>query len=55
MAAGEMKDADREVPRVVTGVILRIGDFYIGSIFFMAALLPTDEYEAGTSRSRWAL
>jgi len=49
MAAGEMKDADREVPRAVKGVIFRIGVFYIGSIFFMAALLPTDEYEAGTS------
>jgi L-asparagine permease len=44
-----MKDADREVPRAVKGVIFRIGVFYIGSIFFMAALLPTDEYEAGTS------
>ncbi|WP_138733350.1 amino acid permease [Modestobacter excelsi] len=49
VAAGEMEDAQREVPKAVNAVIFRIGVFYCGSILLLVAMLPTSEYEAGTS------
>ena len=49
VAAGEMENAQREVPRAVNAVIFRIGVFYCGSILLLVAMLPTSEYEAGTS------
>jgi L-asparagine permease len=49
VAAGEMEDAKREVPKAVNAVIFRIGVFYCGSILLLVAMLPTSEYEAGTS------
>ena len=49
VAAGEMANAKKEVPKAVNAVIFRIGVFYIGSIFLLCCLLPTSEYTAGTS------
>ena len=49
IAAGEMENAEREVPKAVNAVIFRIGVFYCGSIFLLVCMLPTQEYTAGTS------
>jgi L-asparagine permease len=49
VAAGEMEDSRREVPRAVNAVIFRIGVFYCGSILLLVSMLPTSEYQAGTS------
>lgn len=49
VAAGEMQDPDREVPKAVNSVIFRIGVFYCGSILLLVSMLPTSEYRAGTS------
>ncbi len=49
VAAGEMEDSDREVPRAVNAVIFRIAVFYVGSILLLCAMLPTTSYTAGTS------
>jgi L-asparagine permease len=49
VAAGEMVDARREVPKAVNAVIFRIGVFYCGSILLLVCMLPTSEYTAGTS------
>ncbi|MBT0567867.1 amino acid permease [Williamsia sp. CHRR-6] len=49
VAAGEMENPAREVPRAVNAVIFRIAVFYIGSILLLCAMLPTTSYTAGTS------
>ncbi len=49
VAAGEMKDPNREVPKAVNAVIFRIAVFYCGSILLLVSMLPTTEYTAGTS------
>jgi L-asparagine permease len=49
VAAGEMKDPEREVPKAVNAVIFRIAVFYCGSILLLVCMLPTTEYTAGTS------
>ena len=49
VAAGEMKDSDKEVPRAVNAVIFRIGVFYVGSILLLVCILPTTSYKEGTS------
>lgn len=49
VAAGEMADAEKEVPKAVHAVIFRIAVFYIGSILLLVCMLPTDDYKAGTS------
>ena len=49
VAAGEMENSDREVPKAVNAVIFRIGVFYCGSILLLVCMLPTSEYTAGTS------
>jgi L-asparagine permease len=49
VAAGEMQDPRREVPRAVNAVVLRIGVFYVGSILLLVAMLPTSDYQSGTS------
>ncbi|GAA1839214.1 amino acid permease [Microlunatus capsulatus] len=49
VAAGEMEDSRREVPKAVNAVIFRIGVFYCGSILLLVSMLPTDDYQAGTS------
>jgi L-asparagine permease len=49
VAAGEMQDSEREVPKAVNAVIFRIGIFYCGSILLLVSMLPTTEYKSGTS------
>ncbi len=49
VAAGEMQDARREVPKAVNAVIARIAIFYCGSILLLVCMLPTSEYKAGIS------
>ena len=49
VAAGEMSNPEREVPKAVNSVIFRIGVFYCGSILLLACLLPTSSYTSGTS------
>jgi L-asparagine permease len=49
VAAGEMQDAETEVPKAVNAVIFRIAVFYCGSILLLVSMLPTTEYKAGTS------
>jgi L-asparagine permease len=49
VAAGEMADSDREVPKAVNAVIFRIGVFYCGSILLLVSMLPTSEFKSGTS------
>jgi L-asparagine transporter-like permease len=49
VAAGEMQDARREVPKAVDAVIFRIGVFYCGSILLLCSMLPTSPYVPGIS------
>jgi L-asparagine permease len=49
VAAGEMENSEKEVPKAVNAVIFRIAVFYIGSILLLVSMLPTDQYTAGTS------
>ena len=49
VAAGEMENAKREVPKAVNAVIFRIAIFYCGSILLLVSMLPTTEYKSGTS------
>ena len=37
VAAGEMEDSEREVPKAVNAVIFRIGVFYCGSILLLVS------------------
>jgi L-asparagine permease len=49
VAAGEMENAQKEVPKAVNAVIFRIAVFYCGSILLLVSMLPTSEYKSGTS------
>ena len=49
VAAGEMQNPVREVPKAVNAVIMRIAVFYCGSILLLVSMLPTTEYTAGIS------
>ncbi len=49
IAAGEMADPKREVPKAVNAVIMRIAVFYCGSLFLLVSMLPTTEYKSGIS------
>src|SRR3954469_169353 len=49
VAAGEMEDPKRAVPKAINAVIFRIAVFYIGSILLLVSMLPTSEYKAGIS------
>jgi L-asparagine permease len=49
IAAGEMEDPKREVPKAVNAVIMRIAVFYCGSILLLVSMLPTAEYKSGIS------
>jgi L-asparagine permease len=51
VAAGEMQDPQREVPKAVNAVIFRIAVFYCGSILLLCAILPTSMYSADGSES----
>ncbi|NMO05037.1 amino acid permease [Gordonia sp. TBRC 11910] len=49
IAAGEMENPRREVPKAVNAVIMRIAVFYCGSILLLVSMLPTSDYKSGTS------
>lgn len=49
VAAGEMEDAKREVPKAVNAVVMRIAVFYCGSILLLVCMLPTSQYASGIS------
>lgn len=49
VAAGEMEDSRREVPKAVNAVIFRIAIFYCGSILLLVSMLPTSDYKSGIS------
>ncbi|MDT7584931.1 MAG: L-asparagine permease [Pseudonocardiales bacterium] len=49
VAAGEMANSEKEVPKAVNAVIYRIAIFYCGSILLLVSMLPTTEYKSGTS------
>lgn len=49
VAAGEMENPAREVPKAVNAVVLRIAVFYVGSLLLLVSMLPTSEYKAGIS------
>lgn len=49
VAAGEMEDPRRQVPKAVNAVVFRIAVFYCGSILLLVAMLPTSSYQDGTS------
>lgn len=44
VAAGEMQDPKREVPKAINSVIFRIAVFYCGSILLLVCMLPTSVY-----------
>jgi L-asparagine permease len=49
VAAGEMANSKKEVPKAVNAVIFRIAIFYCGSILLLVSMLPTTDYKEGTS------
>ncbi|AKU17416.1 amino acid permease [Luteipulveratus mongoliensis] len=49
VAAGEMADPKREVPKAVNAVVMRIAVFYVGSLILLVSMLPTSEYTSGIS------
>lgn len=49
IAAGEMEDPKREVPKAVNAVIVRIAVFYCGALFLLVCILPTSEFTPGIS------
>jgi len=49
VAAGEMANSTKEVPKAVNAVIFRIAIFYCGSILLLVSMLPTTEFKSGTS------
>jgi len=48
-AAGETKDPEKQMPRAINSVILRIAVFYVGSVIVLALLLPYTVYQDGES------
>ncbi|WP_104088295.1 amino acid permease [Arthrobacter sp. GMC3] len=49
ITAGEMKNPEREVPKAIRAVVLRIVVFYVGSVTLLAMIMPSDQYKAGES------
>jgi L-asparagine permease len=49
ITAGEMEDAEKQVPKAIRAVIFRIVVFYVGSVILLALLLPSNMYKAGVS------
>jgi len=48
-AAGETPDPERQVPRAINTVMVRIAFFYVGSVGLLALLLPYVRYREGES------
>ncbi len=49
ITAGEMKNPEREVPKAIRAVVLRIVVFYVGSVSLLAMIMPSDQYKSGES------
>jgi L-asparagine permease len=49
VAAGECRDARKDLPRAINSVIWRIGLFYVGSVVLLVCLLPWSAYKAAQS------
>ncbi|OBH52165.1 amino acid permease [Mycobacterium sp. E2479] len=49
VAAAESRDPERAVQKATRSVVVRIGIFFVGSIFLLVALLPWDSVELGAS------
>ncbi len=49
ITAGEMQNPEREVPKAIRAVVLRIVVFYVGSVTLLAMLMPSDHYRTGES------
>ncbi len=49
ITAGEMQNPEREVPKAIRAVVLRIVVFYVGSVTLLAMLMPSDNYKSGES------
>ena len=49
VAAGETENPREVMPKAVRSVLWRILIFYVGTIFLLTLLLPTDQYVKGTS------
>lgn len=49
ITAGEMKNPEREVPKAIRAVVLRIVVFYVGSVTLLAMIMPSDQYKSGES------
>ncbi|GAA1346903.1 amino acid permease [Falsarthrobacter nasiphocae] len=49
ITAGEMQNAEKEVPKAIRAVVVRILVFYVGSVTLLALLLPSDVYQSGVS------
>ncbi|MCY0903980.1 amino acid permease [Arthrobacter sp. H14-L1] len=49
ITAGEMQNPEREVPKAIRAVVLRIVVFYVGSVTLLAMLMPSDHYKTGES------
>lgn len=49
ITAGEMEDAEKEVPAAIRAVVVRIVVFYVGSVTLLAMILPWNHYKAGES------
>ncbi|MGO4385745.1 amino acid permease [Specibacter sp. RAF43] len=49
IAAGEMQNPAREVPKAIRAVVVRIVVFYVGSVTLLAMIMPSDQYKSGES------
>jgi len=49
ITAGEMQNPEREVPKAIRAVVLRIVVFYVGSVTLLAMIMPSEQYKAGES------
>ncbi|WP_245934397.1 amino acid permease [Arthrobacter psychrolactophilus] len=49
ITAGEMEHPEREVPKAIRAVVLRIVVFYVGSVTLLAMIMPSDQYKSGES------
>ena len=49
ITAGEMENPEREVPRAIRAVVVRIVIFYVGSVTLLAMIMPSDHYKSGES------
>ncbi len=49
VAAAESHDPEKAIAKATQSVIIRVGTFYVGSIFLLVCILPWDDSELGAS------